>query len=236
MKRRLIGLVAALCITGSLVAQTTRDAPGSYMGREIAQTMHYTGAEWLTRESRQREEDCKTLLKELDVKKGQTICDLGCGNGFYTLKLAQMVGPEGKVIGVDIQQEMLDMLRKRAEAEKVSNVDPVLGGEDDPKLVENSIDLVLMVDVYHELSKPAEVLAHVRHSLKKGGRVALVEFRGEDPNVPIKPLHKMTRQQIVKEWTANGFKIAREFEGLPWQHLIFLEVDEAGGATTRSAP
>ncbi len=217
----------ALVVGVGLLRADEKEGAGFYMGREIAQTMHFTGAEWLTRESRQREEDCKTMLGELGIKKGDVVCDLGCGNGFYSLKLAEMVGREGKVIAVDIQPEMLEMLRRRA-GDSVKNVETVVCTEDDPKLAEASVDLLLMVDVYHELSKPAEVLAHVRKSLKKGGRVALVEFRGEDTKVPIKPLHKMSREQILKEWWANGFKVAREFEGLPWQHLIFLERDDEG--------
>jgi cyclopropane fatty-acyl-phospholipid synthase-like methyltransferase len=230
-------LVLVVLMGVALLRAEEKERPGFYMGREIAQTMHFTGAEWLTRESRQREEDCKTMLAELGVKKGNVVCDLGCGNGFYSLKLAEMVGNEGKIIAVDIQPEMLEMLRKRA-GDSVKNIETVVCTEDDPKVAQESVDLVLMVDVYHELSKPAEVLGHVRKSLKKGGRVALVEFRGEDEKVPIKPLHKMTIQQIKKEWGANGFKVVREFEGLPWQHLVFLEVDEGGTtkpATTRVA-
>ena len=200
--------------------------PATYMGRQIAQTIHYTGAEWLTRESRQREEDCATMLSALNVKPGQTVCDLGCGNGFYTLKLAEMVTDQGSVIAVDIQPEMLDLLRQRAGQADVKNIQTVLADETDPKLPQASVDLVLMVDVYHELSQPPEVLAHIRKSLKKAGRVALVEFRAEDPNVPIKPLHKMSKAQIRKEWEANGFRIVEEFDKLPWQHLIFLEAAE----------
>ena len=226
--RVIVGVMVVGWMAGAVAARgpATQEAAGTYMGREIAQTMHYTGAEWLTRESREREEDCATMLKALAVKKGDVVCDLGCGNGFYSLKLAEMVGEEGKVIAVDIQPEMLEMVRERAAKAGVKNVQTVLAGEDDPKVEEGSCDLVLMVDVYHELSKPAEVLEHVRKSLKKGGRVALVEFRGEDPEVPIKPLHKMSKEQIRKEWGANGFVVVEEFDRLPWQHLMFFEVEE----------
>jgi ubiquinone/menaquinone biosynthesis C-methylase UbiE len=192
------------------------------MGRKIATTMHFSGAAWLTRDSRQREEDCKLLLKKLDIKPGQFICDMGCGNGFYTLKLAQLTGKKGKVYAVDIQQEMLDMLQRRARAAKAENIVSLLGGETDPHLPENALDLVLMVDVYHEFSQPEAMLKSIRKSLKPDGRIALVEFRSEDPNVPIKPEHKMSKQQILKEFPANGFQLVGQFDGLPWQHLMFF--------------
>jgi ubiquinone/menaquinone biosynthesis C-methylase UbiE len=204
-----------------------------YKGREIAQTMHYLGAPWLTRESRQREEDCETLLKALQVKPGNIVCDLGCGNGFYTLKLARMVGPLGKVIAVDIQREMLELLKEAAAAEKIENIEPVLGTLIDPKLQEGSIDLVLLVDVYHEFSHPEQMLFAIRRSLKPAGRVALAEFRAEDPLVPIKPLHKMSKEQIMKEFPPNGFKLVEEYDELPWQHLMFFQRDDAVELRTR---
>lgn len=203
-----------------------------YMGREIAQTMHYLGAPWLTRESRQREEDCQTLLTALKVAPGSTVCDMGCGNGFYTLPLARLVGEDGRVIAVDIQREMLELLKDRAAAERLSNIEPVLGNVIDPKLPPAAIDLVLLVDVYHEFSHPEQMLAAIRSSLKPTGRIALVEFRAEDPNVPIKPLHKMSKAQIMKEFPANGFKLVEEFDKLPWQHLMFFQRDDEAGVET----
>jgi ubiquinone/menaquinone biosynthesis C-methylase UbiE len=197
-----------------------------YMGREIAQTMHWTGAPWLTREEREKEEDCTTMMKQLKVQPGWTVCDLGAGNGFYTILLAKLVGPEGRVLAIDIQPEMLDMLKARAAKEKVSNIEPILGTTVDPKLPAEKLDLVLLVDTYHELSNPEEVLAAVRKSLKPKGRLALVEFRLEDENVPIKVLHRMSKVQILKEFSANGFKLVEQFDGLPWQHLMFFERDE----------
>jgi ubiquinone/menaquinone biosynthesis C-methylase UbiE len=196
-----------------------------YKGREIAQTMHYLGAPWLTRESRDREEDCKTMLAALHVKPGDVVCDLGCGNGFYTLKLAKLVGEKGRVIAVDIQREMLELLKDRAAEEKIGNIEPVLGTVVDPKLPEGAVDLVLLVDVYHEFSHPEQMLAAIRKSLKPAGRVALAEFRAEDPAVPIKPLHKMSKAQIMKEFPPNGFKLVEEFDKLPWQHLMFFQRD-----------
>jgi ubiquinone/menaquinone biosynthesis C-methylase UbiE len=189
--------------------------------------MHYLGAPWLVRESREREEDCRTLLDQLGVKPGQVVCDIGCGNGFYTLPLARLVGPEGKVYAVDIQPEMLRMLRERARDENLDNIVPSVGSTVDPRLPKDALDLVLLVDVYHEFSHPEQMLAAIRKSLKPDGRVALAEFRAEDPGVPIKALHKMSKQQILKEFPANGFKLVDAFDELPWQHLMFFARDDA---------
>jgi ubiquinone/menaquinone biosynthesis C-methylase UbiE len=199
-----------------------------HMGREIAQTMHFTGAPWLVRESRQREEDCRTMLEALGVRPGQTICDMGCGNGFYTLQLARLVGPRGRVYAVDIQPEMLQMLVRNAAAARLANIRPVLGTPIDPRLPKGEIDLMLCVDVYHEFSHPEAMLAKIRESLSPEGRLVLVEFRGEDPAVPIKPLHKMTKAQVRAELEPAGFGVVREFDRLPWQHLIFLGVRDGG--------
>ncbi len=194
-----------------------------YLGREIATTMHYSGAPWLVRESRQREEDCRRLLAALKVKPGQTVCDLGCGNGFYALQLAKLAGPDGKVLAVDIQPEMLRMLKQRAVWAKTANVTTILGTPADPRLPEGQIDLMLVVDVYHEFSHPEQMLRAIRKSLKPQGRIALAEFRAEDPDVPIQPLHKMSKQQILREFTANGLRLVEQFDGLPWQHLMFFQ-------------
>jgi ubiquinone/menaquinone biosynthesis C-methylase UbiE len=229
-RKCLVALCLMLCILARRANGVESDVPPAlevYKGREIAQTMHYLGADWLTRESRDREEDCATMLKALDVKPGDVVCDMGCGNGFYTLKLAKLVGDKGKVIAVDIQREMLGLLDDRAKQEKVTNIDTVLGTVVDPKLPKKAVDLVLLVDVYHEFSHPEQMLAAIRKSLKPTGRVALVEFRAEDPNVPIKPLHKMSKEQIMKEFPPNGFKLVEEFDELPWQHLMFFQRDEA---------
>ena len=193
-----------------------------YIGSLIAQTMHYTGAPWLVRESRQREEDCRLLLEALQIQLGQTICDLGCGNGFYTLELARRVGPEGTVYAVDIQPQMLRLLVTRARQEKLFNIQPVLGTFIDPRLPKGKVDLVFCVDVYHEFSHPEAMLTRIRESLSVGGQIVLAEFRGEDAGVPIKPLHKMTKAQVKKELEPNGFTLEREFDELPWQHLMFF--------------
>ncbi|PQO41746.1 class I SAM-dependent methyltransferase [Blastopirellula marina] len=194
-----------------------------YKGREIAQTMHYRGAPWLIRESRQREEDCQKMLENLGVKPGMTICDMGCGNGFYSLQLAEMVGKEGKILAVDIQSEMLRLLKARAEEQGIDNIELILGDIDNPKLPEGKVDLVMCVDVYHEFSHPEEMLAGMRKALKPDGMIVLLEFRMEDPKVPIKRLHKMSKKQILKEYKANGFQLAKEYDDLPWQHMMFFE-------------
>jgi precorrin-6B methylase 2 len=194
-----------------------------YMGRQIAVTMHYLGAPWLMRDSRQREEDCQTLLSALGVKPGQVVCDMGCGNGFYTLQLAQLVGEKGRVLAVDIQPEMLRLLDERAKEAGITNIELVSGTPVDPKLPAGGVDLILLVDVYHEFSNPEEMLAAMRRALRPGGRIALAEFRLEDPAVPIKLLHKMSKKQIMKEFPANGFKLVDQFDKLPWQHLMFFE-------------
>ncbi len=201
------------------------DGRTEYLGREIAQTMHYLGAPWLIRESREREEECSTMLRELKIRPGMVICDMGCGNGFYALQMARQAGAQGKVLAVDIQPEMLRLLQARAEEAGVSNVETVLGTLLDPKLPTGTVDVILCVDVYHEFSHPVHMLAAMRQSLKPCGVMVLVEYREEDPKVPIKPLHKMSKKQVLKEMSANGFRLAREFDGLPWQHMMFFSPD-----------
>lgn len=198
-----------------------------YKGRRIAQTMHYTGAEWLTRDEREQEERCSLMLTNLGVKRGMAICDMGCGNGFYSLQLAKMTGSDGHIYAVDIQPEMLKFLNQRADEQGVRNISPILGTLSDPRLPKGKIDLILLVDVYHEFSHPEPMLAAMRDALSPEGLCALVEFRAEDPNVPIKPEHKMTKEQIMKEWPPNGFKLVKEFDGLPWQHLMFFGRDDS---------
>jgi ubiquinone/menaquinone biosynthesis C-methylase UbiE len=230
-----VAAVRLLGCQGELRAQNDPIPPPltSYKGREIAQTMHYLGAPWLTRESRDREEDCTTLLKALRIQPGDTVCDMGCGNGFYSLRIAPLVGDRGRVVAVDIQREMLEMLKEQAAAERVTNIETIHGTVIDPKLPRESIDLMLLVDVYHEFSHPEHMLAAIRKSLKPGGRIALVEFRAEDPDVPIKPLHKMSKEQIMKEFPPNGFTLVEEFDKLPWQHLMLFQRDDAVEKTRR---
>jgi len=194
------------------------------MGRTIARTMSFHGGPWLLREDRERNENTPLLMELLALKQGQTVCDLGCGNGYHSLRMAEAVGATGRVYGVDIQEEFLTALQARAKAAGIENVELVLGSPIDPGLPAGSVDLFLMVDVYHELSHPEEILAAVRRTLAPNGRLAIVEFR---VNEDIKPLHKMTKKQLSKEITANGFVVAEELDGLPRQHLmIFIRDDE----------
>ncbi len=197
-----------------------------YMGRKIARTMSYAHAGWLIRDEREEEERCSLLLANLGLEQGMTVCDLGCGNGFHSLQIARLVGDRGQVIGVDVQPEMLELLRTRAEARSIANITPVLGSFHDPRLPAESCDLILLVDVYHELTYPELMLAAMRRALKPDGRIALVEFRTEDPDVPILRLHKMSKAQIMKEYPPNGFRLDSEFDELPWQHLMFFKKDD----------
>lgn len=224
---------AALDGPGLLYAQTPaveteKIAPAltHYKGRKIAPTMTYHGANWLTRDNREQEEHCETLLKGLKLRPGDVVCDMGCGNGYYTLPIAKLVGKTGRVLAVDIQPEMLHLLDLRAKDAKVLNIEPIQSTVVDPKLPEGEVDLILLVDVYHEFSHPEPMLAAMRKALKPTGRIALVEFRLEDPDVPILLEHKMSKQQIMKEFPPNGFKLVGEFEKLPWQHVMFFGRDD----------
>jgi ubiquinone/menaquinone biosynthesis C-methylase UbiE len=195
-----IALAFALAAAWPVVAEDKLPPPlRQYKGRQIAQTMHYLGATWLTRGERNQEEGTDLLLKALNIKPGQTVCDMGCGNGYYTLELARLVGESGKVLAVDIQPEMLSLLNQRTKQAGLSNVEPILGTVIDPKLPEGKVDLILCVDVYHEFSHPEHMLQAMRDSLKPRGEIVLAEFRLEDPDVPIKLLHKMSKAQIMKE-------------------------------------
>jgi ubiquinone/menaquinone biosynthesis C-methylase UbiE len=176
------------------------------------------------------------MLAALGVRPGQTILDMGCGNGFYTLPLAKMVGEQGRVLAVDIQPEMLVMLRTRAEQEGIENITPILGSVHNPRLPTASVDVALLVDVYHEFSHPEHMLAALRQALKPNGLLVLVEFRAEDPNVPIQPLHKMSKEQIRRELAANGFRVAKEFDKLPWQHMMFMAKDDQWPGQKATAP
>ena len=192
-----------------------------YMGREIAPPMSYLGADWLIRATREREERCSMVLSNLGLKPNMTVCDMGCGNGFYAISTAKLLGDKGHVLAVDIQPEMLVLLRERMESEGVNNITPILGSVDDPRLPENCVDLFLMVDVYHEFSYPEQMLETIHRALKPDGLIVLVEFRAEDDKVPIKPEHKMSLNQIEKEMTANNFEFVKSFDKLPWQHMVF---------------
>lgn len=203
--------------------EQTKEGRTHFLGRRIAQTMHWTGASWLMRKTREEEENGALLRQWLAVQPGQAICDLGCGNGYHTLPLASAVGEAGTIYAVDLQPQMLVLLRQRSNKQKLNNLTFVEATLDDPKLPASSCDLVLMVDVYHELSHPVRVMSRVRNALRPGGRVVLVEFRTEDPDVPIKPEHMMSKAQVIREMAVHGFALADECDDLPWQHAMAFE-------------
>jgi SAM-dependent methyltransferase len=197
-----------------------------YMGREIAQVMGPGGIGWLDRPEREEQEHPEIVISALNLHEGETAADLGAGSGYFTFRMAKQVGKTGRVLAVDIQEEMLETLRQRSIAGGFNNVEEIRATETDPHLPEDSVDLVLMVDVYHELSYPFEVMTKVREALKPDGRVVFVEYRKEDPSIPIKELHKMSIEQLVKEMNAVGLTRARIVESLPSQHIvIFKKVD-----------
>jgi ubiquinone/menaquinone biosynthesis C-methylase UbiE len=200
----------------------------TYLDRIVASPMSHLGASWLVRPERQAEENAEKAMSQLGLEKGMTVCDLGCGNGYWTLPMATVVGGTGKVYAVDIQPEMLEQLQTRAAQASLDNIKPILGKVNDPRLPEDDqLDMVLMVDVYHEFSHPESMLWAIRRSLAPEGVIALLEYREEDPNVPIKPVHKMSKYQIMREYNANGLKLVREYNELPWQHLMFFARDDS---------
>jgi ubiquinone/menaquinone biosynthesis C-methylase UbiE len=191
-------------------------------GRRYAGVMSADGAPWLTRSARETEEEPDKALAAIGIAKGSTVADIGAGSGYMTWRMAKLVGPAGKVYANDIQQAMLDLLKKNIEQRKLNNVEMVLGAPDDPKLPTGQIDLVLLVDVYHEFSEPQKMLRHIRESLKPDGRLVLLEYRGEDPSVPIRPEHKMTVAQVKAELEPEGFRMDKVLEDLPRQHILIF--------------
>lgn len=191
-----------------------------YLGREIAYVMTHEGAGWLDRTEREKEENPKKLLELLKIKPDQVVVDFGAGSGFYTLRMAGLV-PKGKAIAVDIQPEMLAIIERKKKADGIENIELVRNTEDDPKLAPDSADLILLVDVYHELSLPYEVTRSLAKALKPGGRLVLVEFRLEDPEVPIKLVHKMNEKQVLREMKEiPELEYVETLRDLPWQHVI----------------
>jgi ubiquinone/menaquinone biosynthesis C-methylase UbiE len=191
-----------------------------YLGREIAQVMGPGGISWLDRPQREEEEHPAEVIDALDLHGGEVVADLGAGSGYFTFRIAPKVGKTGKVLAVDIQDEMIETLQQRIIAQKVTNVETVKASERDPHLPANNVDVVLLVDVYHELAYPFEVMTAVRKALKPKGRVVFVEYRKEDPKVRIKELHKMSVQQLEKELKAAGFARLQTVETLPLQHIV----------------
>jgi SAM-dependent methyltransferase len=218
-----------------------RDPAGFYMGRRIADVMSWEGAEWLFRETRVEEEQPEAMLDALKIPAGATVADVGAGAGYHSIRLGRRVGPNGTVLATDLQPQMLEMLKNNAREARVNNIKPIRATQTDTKLPEAKVDLILMVDVYHECSDPKNTLQGLLKALKPTGRLVLVEFRGEDPDVPIKPEHKMTVTQVRREVEPEGFVFKDSLEFLPWQHVIIFEKpaevdkDKPTGTETRPA-
>lgn len=213
-------IVFPAVVAGVLAQGTAGVHPIS--GRRYAAPMGVAGADWLDRVERQREENVERALRILRIAEGSTVADIGAGSGYYTTRMARLVGPRGKVYANDIQPGMLDIIRRKIDRERMANVELVLGDTDNPKLPAASLDLALMVDVYHEFSQPQTMLRHIREALKPDGRLVLLEYRAEDPRVPIRPEHKMTVAQARLEVEAEGFTLATVNEDLPWQHILIF--------------
>jgi ubiquinone/menaquinone biosynthesis C-methylase UbiE len=214
-----------LVVCGLLLLSQLSVAQGVHpvTGRHYAGVMGVGGADWLVRPEREAEEHPDEALDAIGIAAGSTVADIGAGAGYMTWRMGERVGPSGKVYANDIQPKMLDLLRHNMAERKLTNVTPVLGAVDDPKLPRNTIDLVLLVDVYHEFSEPQKMLQHIRESLRSDGRLVLVEYRGEDPAVPIRPEHKMTVQQVQAELEPEGFRLDRVSEVLPRQHILIFK-------------
>lgn len=196
-----------------------------YMGREIAHVMGFRGIPWLERPIREEEESTSKLIKALELKPGMVVADIGAGSGVISVLMAKEIEPRGKVLAVDVQQEMLDALQVKCKRLKVTNIQPVLGKEKSPQLPPATVDLAIMVDVYHEFSFPHEMMLELSRAMKPGGRVVFVEYRKEDPEVPIKLVHKMSEAQVKREIGQSefGLKWSKTIDVLPRQHIIVFE-------------
>jgi len=234
MKRALLALLLTALPLSAQPVDTVTAAPNNVegqspgvhplTGRQFALPMSAAGAAWLDRDERQREEDTELSMRLLEVQYGSVVADVGAGSGYYSARLARLVGSNGRVYASDIQQAMLDIIRGRIERERIPNIELVLGTPTDPRLPRGAVDLAIMVDVYHEFSAPQVMLRRIRESLKPGGRLVLLEYRGEDPKVPILPAHKMTVAQAKTEVEAEGFLLTTVKEDLPWQHVLIFTV------------
>jgi len=211
-----------VCLLVSLAAVSYAEQVHPVTGRHIAPVMGMAGADWLVRPERVSEEEPDAALDAIGIARGATVADIGAGAGYFTWRLAVRVGPAGTVYANDIQPEMLDLLRKNIEGRHLANVEPVLGAEDDPRLPAGRVDLVLMVDVYHEFTEPQKMLRKMRESLKADGRIVLLEYRKEDPNVPIRPEHKMSVSEVRAELEPEGFRFEKSLETLPRQHILIF--------------
>lgn len=230
----LVWAFTALCITSCALAQPSTDGPYEfkkgdpngigkwYMGREIAYVMGYHGIDWLERPERESEEKTEKLIKNLDIDQGDVIADIGAGSGYHSFRMAPLVS-NGTIYAVDIQDEMLAVIESKKAAEKIANIETVKGSERSVNLPKNSVDKVLMVDVYHEFSHPKEMLESIVEALRPDGKIFLIEYRKENKWVPIKEVHKMTEAQAVKEFEAAGLQLMKNEGNLPWQHCMVFE-------------
>ena len=223
-----MALLLALFIAAALAPAYQSTHP--LTGRHVARVMGLSGADWLERPERESEENVEGALNAIGLKPGMTVAEVGAGTGYVALRMAKRVGPGGKVYANDVQPEMLTLLRRNAAQAEIKNVETVLGGEADPKLPAAQIDLIILVDVYHEFSQPQKMLQGIRAALKPGGRLVQLEYRKEDPAVPILPDHKMTVAEAKTEVEAEGFKLGQVIETLPRQHILIYTKTAAAGA------
>lgn len=227
LRPALIGLAWAALVLAAAPPRAAAQsaAPGKHpvSGRTYAWVMGVGGADWLVRPERETEENPDLAVQLLNLKPGMTVADIGAGVGYYSIRIAAKVGPTGKVYATDLQPGMLRLLRKRLERDKVTNIEPVLGTETESKLPDNSIDMAILVDVYHEFSEPQKMLASIRRALKDDGRLVLFEFRKEDPKVPIREEHKMSIAVAKQELEAEGYVVDKILSDLPWQHILFFK-------------
>ena len=219
---RVLAVAVAIVICAGVFLDAQRRHPVS--GRVFAPVMGVGGAGWLERPEREDEEAPSKAIELLELKPGMVVADIGAGSGYYASRIAKRVGPAGHVYATDIQPGMIDILERRITSEGLANMSTILGSPDDPKLPARSIDMAIMVDVYHELQQPQIFLQRLKEALKPNGRLVLLEFRKEDPKIPILEVHKMSVAEVDQEMKAEGYEIEKVVEGLPWQHLIVIKV------------
>jgi len=236
--RTIVGFLLVMVMLFPFIERTEADdshpsqyrfTPKTYKGRTIAPAMSYLGAGWLERDEREQLEQPERVLDTLQITEGSVVADIGAGIGYYSLRLAKRVGTNGRVLATDIQPEMLARLRTNMKKTRTTNIEPILSTPTDATLPAGQLDLALMVDVYHELAHPEETMAQVHRALKPSGRLVLIEYRGEDPTVPIKPDHKMTLAQVRAELEPMGFQFQQVFDFLPRQHLIIFTPTSTSG-------
>ncbi len=216
----LVFLFVFVVVVGNWYTLDARRAVHPVTGRPIADVMSHLGADWLDRTEREREEAPSKAVAALGLRPGDVVADVGAGSGYYSVLLSRAVGATGKVYATDIQPQMLDLLRQKLRRERITNVEAVLATETDPRLAAASLDVAILVDVYHELSYPQATMRSLARALKPGGRLVLVEFRKEDPRVPIREEHKMSVDEARRELEADGFRLDRVIDVLPWQHIL----------------